>query len=270
MTSTRLKRSQIELDTELAGSAAPLYEQVYNALRSTIATNPRAAVGEALPSEAVLSKRYGVSRITVRQALQMLAAEGFIQKSKARRTRIAVPPQIMLRKQISSIEDITRGGAGRRSIVKSFRLEAPDEQVRKGFELDEKTKLRCLKLELLWQERLIGHSAIYFHPVYGEQLTKADFTDAVFIFPVLQRRFGLKIAGATVQVSAVPASATDVAHLKCPPGTALVDQTFVFRDERGQVVQVNRNQFLGEHYTLTYEVGQTGLAPDANQAMFEH
>ncbi|MFM8990278.1 MAG: GntR family transcriptional regulator, partial [Alphaproteobacteria bacterium] len=54
-----------------------LYRRVHEALRRAIAEGGWAP-GDSLPSEASLGARFGVSRITVRQAMQLLQVEGYI------------------------------------------------------------------------------------------------------------------------------------------------------------------------------------------------
>ena len=55
----------------------PPYVQVANAVRAAILTK-QYATGEQLPSGAQLATRYGVSRMTVQQALRLLRQEGLI------------------------------------------------------------------------------------------------------------------------------------------------------------------------------------------------
>lgn len=55
----------------------PLYEQIYNEILNEI-SNGTYLVGDRLPSEKELSEKYGVSRITSKKALEMLADEGRI------------------------------------------------------------------------------------------------------------------------------------------------------------------------------------------------
>lgn len=49
------------------------------------------AVGEAVPSERVLTEKFGVSRMTVRQALDALVADGVLQREQGRGTFVAPP-----------------------------------------------------------------------------------------------------------------------------------------------------------------------------------
>ncbi|MCA1637951.1 MAG: GntR family transcriptional regulator, partial [Acidobacteria bacterium] len=63
--------------TLLRNSATPLHTQITKALRLQIKRNELKA-GENFPSERELAERYGVSRMTVRQALRHLRQENLI------------------------------------------------------------------------------------------------------------------------------------------------------------------------------------------------
>ncbi len=60
-----------------AFDAVPLYYQLGSVLREQI-TSGRFTPGDRIPTEAELAGEYGVSRITVRQALAALEEEGLI------------------------------------------------------------------------------------------------------------------------------------------------------------------------------------------------
>lgn len=59
------------------------YEQIYHKILNSI-ENGLYAVGDTLPGEFELMKQFSVSRDTVRKALQLLAQNGYIQKSQGR------------------------------------------------------------------------------------------------------------------------------------------------------------------------------------------
>jgi len=65
--------------------AAPLYRQLYLRLRSRIEEG-ELVPGDAFPTEAVLMETYGVSRITVRAALDQLVRDGLIERQRGRGT----------------------------------------------------------------------------------------------------------------------------------------------------------------------------------------
>ena len=66
----------------------PLYYQLEGLLREKIVSGKFVA-GDKLPTESELIQQYGVSRITVRQALTVLAEEGLIERRQGRGTFVA-------------------------------------------------------------------------------------------------------------------------------------------------------------------------------------
>ena len=65
--------------------ARPLWQQVADDLRDQI-TSSRLAPGARLPSETDLGYQYGVSRVTVRHAIQALADDGLVEAVHGRGT----------------------------------------------------------------------------------------------------------------------------------------------------------------------------------------
>ena len=74
--------------TSFVSSRIPLYYQLENVLREKI-TSGFFSDGERLQTEIELIKEYGVSRITVRQALGALSNEGLIDRKQGRGTYIS-------------------------------------------------------------------------------------------------------------------------------------------------------------------------------------
>jgi GntR family transcriptional regulator len=81
---TPMSHTQIERQ-----SALPLYAQVKQSLQREIEADMKA--GDALPTEGELEKRFGVSRITVRRALDELVSEGVIVRQQGRGTFVREP-----------------------------------------------------------------------------------------------------------------------------------------------------------------------------------
>lgn len=68
--------------------ALPLYQQLKQALRRSVEAETW-AVDQAIPPERELMEHYGVSRITVRQALADLVAEGLLYRRQGKGTYVA-------------------------------------------------------------------------------------------------------------------------------------------------------------------------------------
>jgi GntR family transcriptional regulator len=71
-------------------SKLPLYQQLYDILRGEL-TRGQWKPGDMLPPESELMQRFEVSRITVRQVLDMLVRDGLIYRQQGRGTYVAHP-----------------------------------------------------------------------------------------------------------------------------------------------------------------------------------
>jgi GntR family transcriptional regulator/MocR family aminotransferase len=88
-----MPRSHLLLDWIALDSAAapPLYRQLYTQLRSAVVEG-RLAAGSLMPSSRVLAQELGVSRNTVLNAYEQLAAEGYFETSEASATLVSRLP----------------------------------------------------------------------------------------------------------------------------------------------------------------------------------
>lgn len=72
-------------------SGARQHDHKYLAVRSYLTTliSTELTIGDAVPSERALTEMFGVSRMTVRQALDTLVADGILQRKQGRGTFVA-------------------------------------------------------------------------------------------------------------------------------------------------------------------------------------
>jgi len=84
------------------------YLTVRDHLRGLIAD--RLAVGEAIPSERALCEEFGVSRMTVRQAVDALVVEGLLERVQGRGTFVAQPKVDLQLRLVSFPEEMRRRG----------------------------------------------------------------------------------------------------------------------------------------------------------------
>lgn len=99
MASVGLKRSGSD-------SGRPLYVQLATVLGERIASGAY-PIGDLLPTEAELGKSFGVSRYTVRQAIQHLRTQGLVSARKGVGTRVdATAPDPSYTHAVHSLEDI--------------------------------------------------------------------------------------------------------------------------------------------------------------------
>lgn len=85
-------------------SFVPLYHQLYELLRWQIDTG-QYKPGDQLPTEAELAATYGISQVTIRNALNMLVDAGVIYRRKGQGTFVAPTPIASNLAQLVSVED---------------------------------------------------------------------------------------------------------------------------------------------------------------------
>jgi len=79
----------------LEESGIPLYQQLKNILKGQILSGVLKP-GDRIPPETELCAKYGVSRITVRQAIHSLVEEGFLYRKQGKGTFVTSPKQVRL------------------------------------------------------------------------------------------------------------------------------------------------------------------------------
>jgi GntR family transcriptional regulator len=205
-------------------SPVPLYTQVREALRERILDGTYAPRAQ-LPPEGALGTMFGVSRITVRQALNDLQKEGVIFKVAGKGTFVATAKvsqelsqlegfaEAMAREGHRIINEVlshVTGPAGP-GVAAVFGLSggAPEDHV------TEIKRIRYLNnapvsLEITYLPRHIGER------LRNEDLTHRD------IFLILENDYGIELGSADVQIGAVSADKTLATALQVATGTALL------------------------------------------------
>lgn len=115
------------------GGPAPLYKQLQKALRDAINAKVLAP-DDALPAERDLAAEYGISRITVRKALDGLVGEGLLTRRQGAGTFVAARVEKNFSKLSSFTEDMISRGRTPHStwLTKSRGAVTPEESMTLG------------------------------------------------------------------------------------------------------------------------------------------
>ena len=238
-----------------AERGAPLYRRVHRALREAIARGVW-PIGGALPADSAIGAHFAVSRITVRQALQLLALEGLIRKRRAHHAEVIArqPTPAAGGWRIDSIDDLVAAAGDAALAVLSWRREAAPAA---AAILGARGRLPCLRSLLLREGRVFARSTIYFHPAIGARLRRRHFDD-VIVFRVMQRELDVEIADVEHMLRAERATAEDARALGCAAGDPIVETRLVYREQRGRAVEVAFTRYPAERYSLTYSLSARG------------
>lgn len=184
------------METLSKNAPVPLYQQVKSALETEI-REEKYTVEERLPSERELCERFGVSRMTARQAIKELEREGLVFSRVGKGTFVSAPK---IEQQLSNLtgfsSDIRARGARPSSMVLSAEIIAADAQlssvlkIMQGSEVVKLSRLRfsnelplCIETAHIPHylcpnilQNDFAHESLYhvFERDYGQRLVRAE------------------------------------------------------------------------------------------------
>ncbi|WP_219463892.1 GntR family transcriptional regulator [Nonomuraea rhizosphaerae] len=201
-------------------SPVPKYFQLREILLDLIDSD-ELSIGAAIPSERELCQRFGLSRMTVRQAVDHLVSEGRLHRVPGKGTFVA-RPKIELALQLTSFSDDMRArgmvpgsrDVDRRIVRASAHL-AKELGIQPGEEVHFIERLRTADGEPLSIER--AHIPVKLAPDLGEQ----DLSDKS-LYNLLERKYGLVMDAGELTIDGGIADPSDADLLKLPRGGAVL------------------------------------------------
>jgi GntR family transcriptional regulator len=204
------------------------------------------APGERLPSEADLVARFGVSRITVRQALSELQAQKLIATVNGKGSYVTRPERGgAAGPMVGILEAMRRRGLeahGRlvsNRVVRAAGAVAESLGVARGSPVGAVTILR----EIDGAPFAIGTS--YLDPELAARLAAHDLANTDVVI-ALGRITGMRATETRVSVSAVPAPAGVARRLRCASGAPLLHIRTLTHDARHRPYCYSETDFRGD------------------------
>ena len=235
----------------LLRAQGPLYRQLADILREPI-VNGSFPVGGELPKEAVIAERFGVSLITVRQALRDLEADGLIRKRSAKPAVVtSASPPVTLSWTFKNFNDMAAFTKDASLKIKSYRQES-SPVLQRHFGLGKDEQGYCLRSMLMVGKQRKAQITTYFPPLIGAQLTKADFND-VLIFRAVQRRLNIRMAVAHCTVRAEIADETVAADLHVAVGSAILAVEMLYQSADQTNVEFSIARHPADMFSITYD-----------------
>jgi GntR family transcriptional regulator len=214
----------------------PLHHQVFLVLQDAIAER-RYAPGEALPSEEDLTKVFGVSRVTIRAALDALNALGLIERRQGSGTFV---------RELSKPEPwsvpIMDLAARSRMIVRTteahvveFSFVPAPRHVRSHFQAEPDDLFqRAVRIRYM-QKQPIMQVTTYIPEAIGRQFGPKDMEGAS-LYAILQR-FGITFASGEQVVTAAAADPVVAERLNVAIGAPLLKVVRMHFDTTGHPIQ---------------------------------
>lgn len=231
----------------------PRYQQIADTLRDRIRRGDLAP-GARLDTQRALARRFEVTLMTLRQALEVLEREQLIERRHGLGTFVATPSIdyniLQLRRLAADLsaqgEDVATRVLGAR-FVPAERTAATLLRVPPRARLLQLERLRLVAGRPMSLQRSLLPARI------GEEVAKADL-GVTPLHEVPEFKFGITIARATESVSAVRLSARAARELGCRPGVAAFESERVSYDTSGEPVVFDHVLIPGDRFRITREL----------------
>jgi GntR family transcriptional regulator len=214
----------------------PRYYQVYTVL------SQRVREGEwtgdaAMPTEQEFARTFGVSRVTIRKALNMLEEERLVLRQQGRGTFALPPPRRSSRANFSGLlENIVDFEMHTKVRVLSFdKAGLPQDAARLLGCAAGTRALRIVRVRSDSQTPF-SHTTCYVPEPEASLLTEAALGNRT-VSSILEKS-GVTTATAEQRLSATVAGVDVARHLRVEVGAPLISMTRVMRDERGRPVEL--------------------------------
>ncbi|HZA05995.1 MAG TPA: GntR family transcriptional regulator [Propionibacteriaceae bacterium] len=204
--------------------------------------------GDALPSEAELCERFGVSRMTVRQALAELTTEGLVERRRGQGTFVTAPP-VHRRPGVflSFTEEMGRRGLRPSSRLVSAGLDSPrpDEVTDLGLAPGEQV-VRVVRVRLADGVPIALEEAALVARLAG--VLDADLESGSLHTELA--RLGVAPTRAVGTIAARLARAGEVARLDLHPGAALLVELRLLFDQSDAVFERTETRYVADRYVI--------------------
>ena len=234
-------------------STTPLYQRIYDDLKAAIKSGSYQQ-GDRIPSEAELSQKYSVSRITVRRAIEDLCSDGYLMKMQGRGTFVGTrhlsSRLAQTRDTRSCTELCAEIGAqpGSHVVDRQIVPARPDEV--KFFGLGKGALLLFVRRVRMADGLPIGDERVLIPYDWAADLLTAPLENRS-IFDAIEGLIGRRPHSTSVwTVNAGRASTEQAALLGISAGDPMLNSETYYVDKDGRPVCISRDYFVGGRYEL--------------------
>lgn len=206
---------------QLTPGPVPLYYQLKQIVRTEIERGIYRS-GDRLPSETEMIQKYGVSRITVRQALSELESEGVVVRRHGRGTYVAERNiEHDLVRLTDFVEDMELAGLAPSSQVLAMKREFATFPIAEALKIavgEEVVRVDRLRLA---DQRPIAYDTTWLPLRFGLLLSEVELAHET-IFHILETRYSIPIEIGVFHITASNATMEQARLLDIPTNAALL------------------------------------------------
>jgi len=224
----------------------PRYREIEQALRTRIAA---LRPGDPIPSEADLVAEFGVSRMTARAAVQVLADEGLISREPGRGTFVAeLPHHRRADSLVSFSNEMRRQGRVPSSRLLRREIRPPTAEERDVLGLPSGQRVVALRRIRLADGEIIALEDVALPERCAEAVMGTDLEQGSLHEALIGAGFVLARGYATL--SAEAASVDDARLLGVRTRHPLLVERRLIRDDQGRPLERTESRYPGDRYGL--------------------
>lgn len=228
-------------------ASEPVYLQIAAAVRDLLRTG-KIPAGAAIPPEHVLARRFGVSRMTMRQANDVLEREGLIERQRGRGT-FAVQNRLVKQEQEarSFSEEIRRRGGVPSSRLVSFKTVEASPSIADMFGIAVGDPIYVIDRVRLADGIPMALESVQIPVSRCPNLERFNIVDHS-LYQIFEENYGIELARTEEEISAITASRQHRKMLELPPSTAMLLVKRKTYTSDGRLFEWSTDAYRGDLY----------------------
>ena len=210
-------------------------------------------VGEAIPSERQLSSDLGVSRLTVRAALDDLVREGMLVRRHGSGTFVSEPKIAQELTMTSFTEDMQRRGMVPASRTLSLRVTPAGAHLGRLLHVSPSEPVMIISRLRLADRETMAIETLHVRESLVPGLTAPDLERRSF-YEILEGRFGITIVGGHQTIEPTVTNEEESAALGVPLHSPAFQFERTTNSESGEIVEYVRSIYRGDRYKLVTDL----------------
>ena len=235
----------------------PRYHQIAEALRTRIREGTLRP-GARLDTQRRLATSFGVTLMTLRQALELLEREHLISRRHGLGTFVAAPSidyDILQLRRFAG--DLSAKGEHVATRLLTTRFSPPDRRVGDALSLGPGERVLVVARLRLVDGHPMSLQRSFLPAHIGDDVARADLA-LTPLHHVLEHKLGIVIHSARETVSAVRLARREARELGCPAGAPAFESERVSYDAAGAPVVFDRVFIPGDRFRITRELHYEG------------
>lgn len=248
-----------------AQASKNLWAEVARDLQGRIADGEY-PVGSILPPEPQLCVLYGVSRYTIRGALQVLQEHGLVSRRKNSGTRVEAAGAMRFVASASSIEELARYGSEHLRNIKFIREVAASRALAELLHCAPATRwihIGFTRMSEASSEQPLSWTDVYVDARFRDVVQDVETNPSVLTSTLIERRFGVQFQRIEQIISAVTVPEGLARKLETKAGSPGLQILRRYMDADDAVLEVSVTTFPASRYAHKTYLHRKGMPTGA-------